>query len=279
MLIDTHAHLNFAAFNIDRDDVIKKCLKNDIWMINVGINYQTSKRAVEIAEKYEKEVYAAIGLHPINLDTGLIKMKADDLESKQLEREFDCQKYKKLTGSGEVVAIGEIGLDYYWRPKTTKKKKLFKQKQKDLLLEQLKLAKELNLPIIFHCRVAHDDLIEILKSKIQNLKLKGVVHGFVGTSEQLQKYLDLGLYIGFNGIIFKNIKGINFEENIRKTPLDKILIETDCPYLTPPQKENQRNEPLYVKYTAVKIAKIKNLSFKEIAKITTENAKKLFRIK
>ncbi len=279
MLIDTHAHLNFAAFNIDRDDVIKKCLKNDIWMINVGINYQTSKRAVEIAEKYEKEVYAAIGLHPINLDTGLIKMKADDLESKQLEREFDCQKYKKLADSGEVVAIGEIGLDYYWRPKTTKKKKLFKQKQKDLLLEQLKLAKELNLPIIFHCRVAHDDLIEILKSKIQNLKLKGVVHGFVGTSEQLQKYLDLGLYIGFNGIIFKNIKGINFEENIRKTPLDKILIETDCPYLTPPQKENQRNEPFYVKYTAVKIAKIKNLSFKEIAKITTENAKKLFRIK
>jgi len=279
MLIDTHAHLNFAAFNIDRDDVIKKCLKNDIWMINVGINYQTSKRAVEIAEKYEKEVYAAIGLHPINLDTGLIKMKADDLEGKQLEREFDCQKYKKLADSGEVVAIGEIGLDYYWRPKTTKKKKLFKQKQKDLLLEQLKLAKELNLPIIFHCRVAHDDLIEILKSKIQNLKLKGVVHGFVGTSEQLQKYLDLGLYIGFNGIIFKNIKGINFEENIRKTPLDKILIETDCPYLTPPQKENQRNEPLYVKYTAVKIAKIKNLSFEEIAKITTKNAKKLFRIK
>ena len=279
MLIDTHAHLNFAAFNIDRDDVIKKCLKNDIWMINVGINYQTSKRAVEIAEKYEKEAYAAIGLHPINLDTGLIKIKADDLENKQLEREFDCQKYKKLTSSGEVVAIGEIGLDYYWRPKTTKKKKLFKQKQKDLLLEQLKLAKELNLPIIFHCRVAHDDLIEILKSKIQNLKLKGVVHGFVGTSEQLQKYLDLGLYIGFNGIIFKNIKGINFEENIRKTPSDKILIETDCPYLTPPQKENQRNEPFYVKYIAVKIAKIKNLSFKEITKITTENAKKLFRIK
>jgi len=218
-------------------------------------------------------------LHPINLDTGLIKIKADDLENKQLEREFDCQKYKKLTSSGEVVAIGEIGLDYYWRPKTTKKKKLFKQKQKDLLLEQLKLAKELNLPIIFHCRVAHDDLIEILKSKIQNLKLKGVVHGFVGTSEQLQKYLDLGLYIGFNGIIFKNIKGINFEENIRKTPSDKILIETDCPYLTPPQKENQRNEPFYVKYIAVKIAKIKNLSFKEITKITTENAKKLFRIK
>lgn len=279
MLIDIHAHLNFAAFNIDRDDVIKKCLENDIWMINIGTNYQTSKRAVEIAEKYEKGVYAAIGLHPINLDTGLIKMKADNLEGKQLEREFDCQKYKKLTDFGEAAAIGEIGLDYYWRPKTTKKKELFKQKQKDLLLEQLKLAKELNLPIIFHCRVAHDDLIEILKSKIQNLKLKGVVHGFVGTSEQLQKYLDLGLYIGFNGIIFKNIKGINFEENIRKTPLDKILIETDCPYLTPPQKENQRNEPLYVKYIAVKIAKIKNLSFKEIAKITTENAKKLFRIK
>lgn len=280
MLIDTHAHLNFNAYKTDFEEVIRRCLKNDIWVINVGTQYKTSKKAVEIAERYKEGVYATIGLHPIHLNTGLVKKKLDQEEVtfNSREEDFDYEKYKELAKSEKVVAIGEIGLDYYYKPKTKRKLELFKEKQKEVFLKQLNLAKELNLPVIFHCRMAHKDLIEILSENPEVKPQKAVAHGFVGNLEELQKYLDLGFYIGFNGIIFKSIKGINFEENIKRMPLDKILIETDCPYLAPPPFENQRNEPLYVKYVAEKIAKIKNLSFEEIAKITTENAKNLFKI-
>jgi len=278
MLIDTHAHLNFSAYKEDFEEVIKRTLENDVWAINVGTQYNTSKKAVEIAEKHEKGVYAAIGLHPIHLDTGLVKMKLDqeEIAFNSREEDFDYEKYKKLTQSEKVVAIGEIGLDYYYKPKTRRRLELFKEKQREVLLKQLNLAKELNLPVIFHCRMAHQDLIEILSENSEIRPQKAVAHGFVGTTEQLQDYLKMGFYIGFNGIIFKTIEGINFEENIKNTPLDKILIETDCPYLTPPQVEG-RNEPVYIKYVAEKIAKIDNLSFEEIAKITTENAKNLFK--
>ncbi len=305
MLIDTHAHLNFNAYKNDTDEVIHRALENNVWVINVGSTYETSKKAVGIAERYPEGVYATIGLHPIHLETGLVKIKNDleEIEVKTREEEFDYKKYRELAKSQKVVAIGEIGLDYYWRPKTTKKKELFKQKQKDLFLKQLELAKELNLPVIFHCRLAHDDLITILTqfqkdnnyTGVNLLSRGGVIHCFTGTWEQAKKYLKMGFYLGFNGLIFKNIKEIKvvetssnlpprsasprsvFDEIIKKIPLEKILIETDCPYLTPPQ-ENGRNEPLYVKYIAEKIAEIKNLTFDEIAKITTENAKNLFKI-
>lgn len=287
MLIDTHAHLNFSAFKEDFDKVIQECLENNIWVINIGTQYDTSKKAVEIAEKYEKGVYAAVGLHPIHLETGLMKVKLDseEVEFKTREEEFDYQKYKELAhsaGSGQahpkVVAIGETGLDYYWRPKTTKKKELFKQKQKDLLLKQLSLAKELNLPVILHCRMAHQDLIKILLENSEVRPQRAVAHSFVGTLEELQAYLDFGFHIGFNGIIFKKIEGINFEENIKRTPLEKILIETDCPYLSPPPFQDKRNLPLYVEYVAKEIARIRNITFKEVAEITTQNAKELFRL-
>lgn len=290
MLIDTHAHLNFYAFERDRKEVIRRCLENAIRVINIGTNYQTSKKAVEIAKKYERGVYASVGLHPINLDTGLVKIRADKNEKtaeacgkdldKVFEKEFDFEKYKELGKSPKVVAIGEIGLDYYWKPKTKKKLELFKQKQKELFLKELELAKELNLPVIFHCRMAHDDLLQILNYKLKtiNYKLSGVMHGFVGTLEQLQEYLKMGFYIGFNGIIFKKIEGINFEENIKETPLDKILIETDCPYLSPPNFPEERNNPLGVKFVVEKIAQIKNLSYEKIENQTTQNAKELFKI-
>ncbi len=280
MLIDTHAHLNFNAYKDDLEEIIKRTLDSDIWMINVGSQYETSKKAVEIAQRYKEGIYAAVGLHPIHLETGLVKIKndAEEIEIKTKEEDFDYERYKELAQTQKVIAIGEIGLDYYWRPKTTKKKELFKQKQKDLLLKQLELAKELNLPVIFHCRMAHQDLIKFLKENPEIKPEKAVAHGFVGNLEELNQYLNFGYYIGFNGIIFKSIEGINFEENIRNTPLDRILIETDCPYLTPPPFEGQRNEPLYVRYIAKKIAEIKNLSYEEIAEITTKNAKRLFKI-
>lgn len=289
MLIDTHSHLNFSAFKDDFDKVIEQSLKNDTWMINIGTNYETSKKAIEIAENYPQGVYASVGLHPINLDIGLVKMKKDELEGSHFEKDFDYEKYKKLAKSKKVVAIGEIGLDYYWKPKTKRKLELFKEKQRTVLCQQLNLAKELNLPVIFHCRFAHDDLISTLQNLYHNFGVRrkngilaGVIHCFTGTWEQAKKYLEMGFYLGFNGIIFK----LNLNEIIKKTPLERILIETDCPYLTPPaarrsfseggQKREERNEPIYVKYIAEKIAQIKNLSLEEIAKITTENAKNLF---
>ncbi len=277
MLIDTHAHVNFNGYKGDFEEVIKRTLENDVWMINVGSQYETSKKAVEIAEKYEKGIYAAVGLHPIHLAEGIFKVKLDGEETafQAKNEDFYYEKYKGLAQSSKVVAIGETGLDYYYRPKTKKKLEEFKNKQKEVFLQHLELVKELNLPIIFHCRMAHDDLIKILNTryKIQNTRPRGVIHCFTGTWEQAGQYLEMGLYLGFNGIIFK----LNLDEIIKKTPLERILIETDCPYLTPPPMVG-RNEPFYVRYVAERIAKVKNLSFQDLSKITTENAKKLFSI-
>jgi len=281
MLIDTHCHLNFFAFKNDASEVIKRALENNIWMINVGTKYETSEKAVEIAQKYNKGVWAAVGLHPIHLETGLVKIKNDseEIEVKTKEESFDYEKYRELAKNEKVVAIGEIGLDYYWRPKTKRKKELLKQKQKDLLFQQLQLAEELNLPVIFHCRMAHQDLIQFLKENEKIRPEKAVAHGFVGTVKELKEYLNFGYYIGFNGIIFKNIEGIDFEENIKYTPLNRILLETDCPYLTPPGFEEERNNPLGLKITGKYLAKVKKVSFEEIAEITSENAKRLFKLK
>lgn len=252
MLIDTHAHVNFSAYRVDADEVIRRSLDADTWIINVSSQYSTGRRAVELAEKYKEGVYAAVGLHPIHAQDG-----------------FDHEKYKQLARLPGVVAIGEIGLDY------KEEYAAFKEKQKEVFLEQVGLARESHLPIIFHCRMAHKDLIEILNEQktANSERLKGVVHCFTGNWSQAEKYLEMGLCLGFNGIIFKmNLDGI-----IKKTPIQRILIETDCPYLTPPPKKG-RNEPIYIKYIAEKIAKVKNLSYEEILKITTENAKKLFKI-
>ena len=288
MLIDTHAHLNFAAFSKDREKVIKRSLDNNVWMINIGTNLATSQEAVDIAQNHEQGVFASIGLHPINLETGLVKRKIDDLEGDTFEKEFNYKKYWELGQAEKVIAIGEVGLDYYWKPKTTKKKELFKQIQRDLLLKELKLAQELDLPVIFHCRMAHGDLIKILTQQVPgNKQPRGVMHGFVGTSEQLQEYLKMGFYIGFNGIIFKNIEGIDFQENIRTTPLERILIETDCPYLIPPvlaeasvpaNSIKNRNEPIFVEYIVQEIAKIKKENPERISEATTQNTRRLFNI-
>lgn len=274
MLIDTHSHLNFNAYKDDADEVIKRSLNSNVWMINVGSQYETSKKAVEIAERYLEGVYAAVGLHPIHLAEGIFKTKIDEEESAfQTKNEhFDYEKYKNLAKSLKTAAIGEIGLDYYYKPKTKKKLEEFKARQKEVFLEQLKLAEELNLPIIFHCRTAHNDLIEMLR-RVNAPAIQGVIHCFTGDEEQAKRYLEMGFYLGFNGIIFK----LNLDEAIKKTPLNRILLETDCPYLAPPPMEN-RNEPLYLKYIAERIAKIKNLEYEEIARITAENSRRLFKI-
>ncbi len=249
MLIDTHAHLNFSAYKTDAPEVIRRSLDNNIWMINVGSQYTTSKRAVEIAGRYKEGVYAAVGLHPI-----------------YAKEKFDYDKFKNLAKSPKMVAIGEVGLDYKSEYSS------FGEEQRAVLGQQLKLAGALDLPVIFHCRMAHPDLIQTLQQS-DIPKLRGVIHCFTGSLDEAKKYLDMGFFLGFNGIIFK----LNLEEVIEKVPLEKILIETDCPYLTPPP-EDGRNEPLYVRHVAEKIARIKNMSYEEIANITTQNAQKLFKI-
>jgi len=273
MLVDTHAHLNFNAFRKDLDEVIKRTLDEDIWVINVGSKYETSKKAVEIAEKYKERVFAAVGLHPIYSTPGLIKIKTDPEEGEFVTtgEDFDIERYRELAKSEKVIAIGEIGLDYYYKPKTKRKFELFKEKQKEVFLSQLKMAQELNLPVIFHCRMAHEDLLRVLKSQTS---IKGVIHCFTGTWEQTKEYLNMGFYLGFNGIIFK----LDLDEVIKKVPLEKILVETDCPYLIPPQVKESRNEPLFVRYIIERIAKVRGVDYKKIAGITTANARKLFNI-
>lgn len=276
MLIDTHAHLNFNAYKDDAEEIIKSCLDNNIWMINAGSQYSTSRRAVRIAEKYPEGVYAAVGLHPAHLETKIIKIKDDiqeiENEYETREEEYDYEKYKELALSPKVVAIGEIGLDYLYQPKNEIEQELFKAKQKEIFLKQLNLARDLNLPVIFHCRKAHQDLLEILKS--QNVKPQGVVHCFTGSWKQAEEYLELGLYLGFNGLIFK----MNLNEVIKKIPLEGILIETDCPYLSPPAYQKERNTPLSLKYIVQKIAEIKETDAEKIIAATFQNAKNLFKI-
>ncbi len=256
MLIDTHAHLNLEAFKGDAEEVIKRALQNGVQMINAGVDFETSKKAVELAEKFPG-VYAAVGFHPN--------------DSKE---EFDYPVFKELALNSKVVAIGETGLDYY---RIEKGDLSVKNRQKEIFKKQIELALELKKPLIIHCREAHGDLLEIIKSYFLNLKsgFNGVLHSFSGNLEQAEKYREMGFKIAFNGIITFSR---DYDEVILKTPIEDILIETDCPFLTPIPYRGKRNEPLYVIEVAKRIAEIKGLSLEETGEQTTKNARELFGI-
>ncbi len=304
MIIDTHSHLNFKAYDNDREEVIQRTQKEGVVCIDVGTKYETSKNAIELAEKNEN-IYVAIGMHPIHINpvrnsppigpssastpleakpltgqgAGVISngVKTDSNEGDFGKEEYNKERYRELAKSDKVIAIGEIGLDYYYKPKTTVRLEQFKELQKKVFIEQLDLAKELDLPVIIHCRMAHTDVLDILKSQISNpndQKLRGVIHCFTGNLEQAKKFIDLGFYIGINGIIFK----LDLDEVIKNIPLNKILVETDCPYLTPPEAGVERNEPIFVKHVIQKIADLKGMSFDEIIEATTANAIRLFKL-
>lgn len=283
-MIDTHAHINFNAFAEDGDEVMKKALKNNVWLINVGSQHSTSWRAVEYAQKYQDGVYAAVGLHPIHLKGKKIKEEIDSLEEIEFETKpevFEYDKYKELAKWPKVVAIGEVGLDYYHLDKENIEEQ--KENQKKNFIQHLELAKELDKPVIIHCREAHEDVLEILKFQVgtsssqakTSFKFQGVVHSFSGRWNQAEEYFKLGFYISFNGLI---TFARDYDEVIKNAPLERLLIETDCPYLTPVPYRGKRNEPSYVKYVAEKIAEIKGISFEEVAETTTKNARKLFKI-
>jgi len=250
MIIDTHAHVNFNAFEKDREQVIEECLNNDVYMINVGSNFFNSKKAVEIANQYEEGVYAAVGIHPIHLNTDLIKIKHDPEEGELAKEDFNKDKFKSLINH-KVVAIGEIGLDHYWKPKTKIRLSEFKRLQRELFIQQLDFATGVKLPVILHCRMAHDDMLEVLQD--YNFQYGGVIHCFTGDLEQAQKYMDLGFHIGLNGIIFK----FDIDDVIRGIPEDKILFETDCPYLSPPDYK-RRNDPMGVMLIKERVEDLRN---------------------
>lgn len=283
MFIDTHAHVNFAAFKDDADEVIRRSLANDTWMILVGSELKTSNRALDYANKYERGVYAAIGLHPVHLEEGLVDTGEEGSTSGFVTRaeEFDYGSYEKIAKFEKVVAIGEIGLDYY-HLNPVKNLVVIKKKQQEVLAQQLLLARSLDLPVIIHCRQAHDDLLPLLQEfkneygyLITNSKPWGVIHCFSGDEDLAWKYFKLGLLISFTGLITFSKQ---WDDLIRKIPLDKLMIETDTPYMTPEPYRGQRNEPLLVQYVANRIADIRGIKPEKVAEVTTATARNFFQI-
>ncbi|MBU2109823.1 TatD family hydrolase [Patescibacteria group bacterium] len=254
-LFDIHAHVNFKEFDSDREEVIKRALDNGIWIINVGSDYESSKKAVEIADAYAG-VYAAVGIHP----TEAVKPPLGGFTA----------KLKELAKHPKVVAIGECGLDLYRRKKSDL------ERQKEIFIKQIEMALELNKPLMIHCRDAHDDLINILATYYSLLSTRhnGNIHFFSGTWEQAQKYFDLGFSISFTGVLTYDVGRIT--DIVSRAPVDKIMVETDTPFVAPLPRRGQRNEPFYVQEVAKKMAEIRGISYEELAKITTQNALRLF---
>lgn len=278
MFIDTHSHVNFDAFCADADQVIKRALDDDVWVILVGTDRKTSKKAISLANKYQEGVYAAVGLHPVHLDSGTII--GEDYKFNPRFEEFSNNVYEELAKFEKTVAIGEIGLDYYHLPDGDIE--IAKKKQKEVFLAQLQIARAQDLPVIIHCREAHIDMINVIESfrrenraMFPRSKPWGAVHCFGESEDIAWKYFNLGLLISFTGnITFGN----NMDGLIRRIPSNKFMIETDAPYLTPEPFRGKRNEPVLVKGVADKIAKVKNLSLDRVAEFTTQNARTLFGI-
>ena len=252
--VDSHAHLDDNRFNQDRDAIINALYENNVEMVlNPGADLKTSKKAVEIAEKYPF-VYAAVGCHPH--DTKYMNDETMNI-------------FKELAKSKRVVAIGEIGLDYYYDNSD-------RDIQRKWFREQIRLAKELDLPYIVHDRDAHEDLLKIMKEEHYD-GTRGILHCYSGSVEMSKEFLKLGFYISLAGPV--TFKKARVPKMVAKdTPFDRLLIETDAPYLTPEPFRGKKNEPKYVKYVAEEIAKIRNISVNEVAIKTMENFKTLFNL-
>ena len=331
ILFDTHTHFNFNAFKDDWKEVVERTLAKNVWFVNVGAEAKTSKRAVDIALKYSEGVYAAVGLHPIHTyddencrnapvarRNRVLPCSYNDIEFITKAEEFDKKYYAKLIESSKkVIAVGEIGLDYFHIKKISSvlNKKL-KAKQAEVFIEQIKLAVEYKKPIIIHCRPEKDydayrDILEILKShkkirrdsrvgvlinwglpapyrtgigpeddnnknRISSTKIiPGIIHCFQANVKILEQFLDYGFMVGYNGVITFTDQ---YDELVKATPLERIVLETDAPWLAPIPHRGQRNESIYVEFVARRIADLKNISFEKVAKATTENAMKVFNL-
>ena len=255
MLIDSHAHLDDRRFNRDRERLIQNFGKDELEMvINIGADLKSSVDSVKLAEEYDN-IYAAVGIHPHS--------------AKEID-ESTMDILKSFAGREKVVAIGEIGLDYYYDNSP-------RDIQREWFKKQLDLAKEVDLPVVIHTRDAAQETFDILK-EAQDGSLRGVLHCYSGSLEMALEYIKMGFYISIAGpVTFKNSK--ESKRVATGVPLDKLLIETDSPYLTPEPNRGKRNEPAYVKYVAAEIAELRGISYEELVAATNRNTKELFNIK
>lgn len=260
-LIDIHAHLDFKDYDSDRAEVIKRTREAECGVINVGVDLETSKAVIKLAEE-NNLMWATVGIHPT------------DHQGRSLMKEGDWQELAKLAVHDKVVAIGECGLDYFHLDeKLGRGASKLKEKQKEVFERQIELAIRLDKPLMLHIRDAYDDVLEILKrfpvSTAGGPVARGNVHFFAGDWEQAQKFLDIGFTLSFTGVI---TFARNYDEVIKNTPLDKIMAETDSPFVAPVPHRGQRNEPLHIRYVIEKIAEIKDLSPEIVAGQLLKNA-------
>lgn len=250
MFIDTHCHISKNDYE-DVEKVIKKAKENNVGtLLLCGCDKKGIKEAIEIAESHDN-IYLEIGYHPSETST---------------TTDEDLEELKKLAQNPKVVAIGEIGLDYHWEKEN-------KEEQKKLFRKQIKIAKELNLPIVIHTRDAFQDTYDILKEENHY----GDIHCFSGNKENAKMYISLGYYLGIGGVL--TFKNTNLTETLKDVPLERILLETDCPYLTPEPYRKEKNEPMYIPVIAKKISEVLDKDINEVEKTIYNNTITLFKLK
>lgn len=253
MFTDSHTHIQLSQYNCDRDAVLKRAYEAEVnTLLIIGFDLETSLGAVELADKHPN-LYATVGMHP------------HDAKSLTLDTLFT---FLELLDHPKVIALGEIGLDYHRNLSPP-------DVQKDAFQKQLDIAEELDLPIIIHNRDAYFDIIPILEARRGNIR--GVLHCFTGDVELMHRCIEIGFHIGIGGIVtYPNANDV--QTVAKEVPLEKLLIETDCPWLTPQFRRGKRNEPAYVRAVAEKIAELRNTSIKKIGEITTQNFNSLFNV-
>jgi TatD DNase family protein len=252
-LFDSHTHLDDEQFDLDRLEVIKRTEEKLMGIINPAVDYESSKKIIKLAQEHSF-IYAAVGWHPEDIGN----VDVDEIKS----------QLRPLLAHPKVVAVGEIGLDYYWKENAPKDIQL------KGLIAQIELAKEFDLPVIIHDRDAHGDMLDLMQSEVGK-NLRGVFHCYSGSTEMAKELLKRGFYLGFGGTsTFKNAKKVR--EVLKMTPLDRILFETDAPYLSPVPMRGKRNEPNFTEYTARNAAEFLNIDFEQLINASTENVKRLF---
>lgn len=270
-LIDSHAHLQFDVYNNDREAILAKMKEKNIWAINIGTNFNLSQKAIDLAKRYDF-LFAVVGLHPIHL------FESVDPKEGQTEPEmFEAEKFRSLAQEKKVVGIGECGLDYFHNH--SEKEKV---QQKEEFKKQVAFAQELRKPLVLHLRAfknldAYYDALQILTDYGFNEKSErsGVVHFFSGDLKIAQEFIKKGFYIAFPGVItFGNF----YDKIISELPLERLLVETDCPYAAPVPYRGKRNDPTLVEFVAQKMAAIKNLPLEKIAEATVDNCFNLFNL-
>ena len=274
---DAHTHAHFAAFKDDWREVVARALAEDVWMVTVGTQKDTSRGAVETAHAFPEGVYAAVGLHPVHTDRSFHDANelggSDEAKGFTSRGEtFDPANYLELARDPKTLAIGECGLDYFHIEGDAGEVEQKKKKQKTAFEGQIALAREVGKPLMVHCRDAHDDLIDMLRALRASLPPRpGIVHFFTGSVAQARALADLGFAFTFGGVI---TFARNYDEVITMLPTDRILSETDAPYVTPAPYRGKRNEPRYVIEVVKKLAALKGLSLGEMQAAIWANARK-----